>query len=83
MQDSDDLTKELLGKFAKFLENTNTSKFVTQTGDDVAKCILKAMEDEKPHLHYLTHESLEETMKKKYVDISGDSIVQIITQQFF
>ena len=54
-----------------------------QTGDDVAKWILKAMEDEKPHLHYITNKDYEETIKRKYVDVTGDSVVEMLTQRFF
>ena len=54
-----------------------------QTGDDVAKVILKAMEDEKPHLHYITSEAMEESVKRKYVDVTGDSVVHMSVQRFF
>ena len=79
LQNGDEETKALLNKVIQSFEKRKD----TQTGDDVAKVILKAMEDEKPHLHYITNEVLKEAMKRKYVDITGDSVVQMSTQRFF
>ena len=79
LQNGDEETKPLLNKVIQSFEKGKD----TQTGDDVAKVILKAMEDEKPHLHYITNEVLKEAMKRKYVDITGNSVVQMSTQRFF
>ena len=81
LENGDDETKSLIKKVTEAFQR-NTSK-AGQTGDDVAKFILKAMEDEKPHLHYLTNEAYEEALKRKYVDITGDNVIQTITQSFF
>jgi short-subunit dehydrogenase len=79
LESGDEETKGLINKVIEALK----SKQNTQTGEDVAKCVLKAIEDEKPHLHYITSKLYEEHTKKKYVDITGDSLVQLSTQRFF
>ena len=81
LENGDEETKALINKVVLALQKTAGQR--SQTGDDVAKCILKAIEDEKPHLHYITSEAYEQVMKKKYVDITGDSVVQMSTQRFF
>ena len=77
----DEETKAVINKVILSFEKRRDQ--LTQTGDDVAKVILKAMEDEKPHLHYITSEALKESVKRKYVDITGDSVVQMSMQRFF
>ena len=81
LENGDEETKALINKVILGFEKSLDQ--LTQTGDDVAKVILKAMEDEKPHLHYITSEAMEEIVKKKYVDITGDSVVQMSMQRFF
>ena len=81
LEDSDEKTKGLINKMIQTFQKDLSER--RQTGDDVAKCILKAMEDEKPHLHYLTSTAYEEVVKNKYVDITGDSMVQAAIQRFF
>ena len=81
LENGDEETKALINKVVVAFQKTSDQR--SQTGDDVAKCILKAMEDEKPHLHYITSEVYEQAMKNKYVDITGDSVVQMSTQRFF
>ena len=77
----DEETKAVINKVILSFEKRRDQ--LTQTGDDVAKVIVKAMEDEKPHLHYITSEALKESVKRKYVDITGDSVVQMSMQRFF
>ena len=81
LENGDEETKALINKVILGFEKSLDQ--LTQTGDDVAKVILKAMEDEKPHLHYITSEAMEEIVKRKYVDITGDSVVQMSMQRFF
>ena len=81
LENGDEETKAVIKKVLVGVEKGRDRN--SQTGDDVAKVILKAMEDEKPHLHYITSEVLREAMKKKYVDITGDSVVEMSTQRFF
>ena len=77
----DEETKAVINKVILSFEKRRDQ--LTQTGDDVAKVIVKAMEDEKPHLHYIRSEALKESVKRKYVDITGDSVVQMSMQRFF
>ncbi|XP_028390669.1 retinol dehydrogenase 8-like [Dendronephthya gigantea] len=81
LENGDDETKGLIMKVIEAFQQSRIK--AGQSGDDVAKCILEAIEDEKPHLHYLTNEAYEEVMKKKYVDITGDNMIQETTQRFF
>jgi hypothetical protein len=81
LENGDDVTKGLISKVIQAFQKIRVER--GQTGDDIAKCILKAIEDEKPHLHYITSKAYEEVMKKKYVDITGDSVIQASTQRFF
>jgi NAD(P)-dependent dehydrogenase (short-subunit alcohol dehydrogenase family) len=46
-----------------------------QTGDDIAAVILEAATAEKPHLRYLTSDTMRGVAGRKYVDTTGDSIV--------
>ena len=52
-----------------------------QTGDDIAKVIQEAILSEKPHLHYPTSDGLKEMAASKFVDPTGDSVVQAIIAQ--
>ena len=81
LEDGDEETKDLINKLIQAFQKDMSQR--VQTGDDVAKCILKAMEDEKPHLHYITNKNYEEVLKNKYVDITGDSMVEAAVQKFF
>ena len=81
LENGDEETKALINKVILGFEKS--LNHISQTGDDVAKVILKAMEDEKPHLHYITSEAMEEIVKRKYVDITGDSVVQMSMERFF
>ena len=81
LENGDEETKGLINKVMQAFQKSMSQN--GQTGDDVAKCVLKAMEDEKPHLHYITSKVYEEVAKNKYVDITGDSVVQASTQRFF
>ena len=83
LENGDEETKALINKVILVLGFEKSLNHNFQTGDDVAKVILKAMEDEKPHLYYITSEAMEEIVKRKYVDITGDSVVQMSMQRFF
>ena len=52
-----------------------------QTGEDIAKVIQEAILSEKPHLHYPTSDALTAMAKTKYVDPTGDSVVQGIIER--
>ena len=79
-QEDDDVTKSLMNKLGQWFKRLGS---VSQSGEDIAKYILKAMEDESPHLHYITNATWEEMIKKKFIDITGDSIVKSTAEQFF
>ena len=81
LENGDEETKGLINKVIQAFHKGRSEN--GQTGDDVAKYILQAIEDEKPHLHYITSKTFEEGMKRKYVDITGDSVIQSSTQRFF
>ena len=81
LENGDEETKGLIGKLMQAFQKSMSQN--GQTGDDIAKCVLKAMEDEKPHLHYITSKDYEEAAKKKFVDITGDSVVETSIQTFF
>ena len=81
LENGDEETKGLINKVIQAFHKSRSEN--GQTGDDVAKYILQAIEDEKPHLHYITSKTFEEGMKRKYVDITGDSVIQSSTQRFF
>ncbi len=51
-----------------------------QSASDIAKVIQEAILSEKPHLHYLTTEAYKKSMGAKFVDVTGDSVVEAITQ---
>ena len=48
-----------------------------QTGDDIAKVIVEAATAPKPHLRYLTSDVMRGLAGRKYVDLTGDSIVAL------
>ncbi|WP_034341979.1 SDR family oxidoreductase [Deinococcus misasensis] len=48
-----------------------------QTGADVAQVILEAIQAEKPHLRYQTSGNIQHLTSLKYVDPTGDSVLQI------
>ena len=41
------------------------------------------MKAEKPHLRYITNQTYEALMKKKFVDVTGDAMVEATIQRFF
>jgi NAD(P)-dependent dehydrogenase (short-subunit alcohol dehydrogenase family) len=47
-----------------------------QTGDDIARTILEAATADAPHLRYLTSDFVRSLAARKYVDLTGDSIVK-------
>ena len=49
-----------------------------QTGEDIALVIKEAILSDKPHLHYLTSDSVKAATAMKYKDPTGDSVVQMI-----
>lgn len=48
-----------------------------QTGDDIAKVIVEAATAAQPHLRYLTSDVMRGLAGRKYVDLTGDSIVAL------
>jgi NAD(P)-dependent dehydrogenase (short-subunit alcohol dehydrogenase family) len=48
-----------------------------QTGDDIAAVIVDAVTSEAPHFRYLTSDLMRGIATRKYVDITGDSIVAL------
>ena len=52
-----------------------------QTGEDIAKVIQEAILSENPHLHYPTSDGLKAMAGSKFVDPTGDSVVQAIIAQ--
>ncbi|XP_033114391.1 retinol dehydrogenase 8-like [Anneissia japonica] len=67
----DEVTRE---RFTEYLTSI-TAKFheVVQQTEDVADVIIKALNDENPHLRYQTSQYQESVAMKKLVDITGDS----------
>ena len=79
-QEGDDITKSMLDKLGQMIK---TFAAVSQSGEDIAKYILQAMEDESPHLHYITNEFYLEMAKKKFIDVTGDKIANSSFDDFF
>ena len=48
----------------------------SQTSEDIAEVIKEAICAEKPHFRYQTNDDVKKTAASKYVDPSGDSVVQ-------
>lgn len=48
-----------------------------QTGDDIAKVILEAATTASPHLRYTTSRMIRGLISKKYVDPTGDSVIEL------
>ena len=51
-------------------------KGFVQTPDEIAGCIIEAVKSEKPRLRYITNQTYEALMKKKFVDVTGDAAVE-------
>ena len=66
----------------KFTSGFKIKGFV-QTPDEIAGYIIEAMKAEKPHLRYITNQTYEAQMKKKFVDVTGDAAVEATIQRFF
>ncbi|XP_046861189.1 retinol dehydrogenase 8-like [Xenia sp. Carnegie-2017] len=79
-QEGDDITKSLIDKLGQMFKAIAA---VSQSGEDIAKYILQAMEDESPHFHYITNESYVEMAKKKFIDVTGDKIANSSFDDFF
>ena len=50
---------------------------VGQTGDDVARVIVQAATEPQPHLRYPTSETVRGLLSRKYVDLTGDTVLQL------
>lgn len=75
-EDVDDMTREHFTKtIAGFAKRV---KAQAQTGEDIALVIKEAILSDKPHLHYLTSDSVKAATAMKYKDPTGDSVVQMI-----
>lgn len=83
LETSDEETKELMKKTIETLKGSGQMKGVGQTAEEVAEYIMQAMEAEKPHLRYITNKPFEEILKKKFVDVTGDSSIQSSINRFF
>jgi NAD(P)-dependent dehydrogenase (short-subunit alcohol dehydrogenase family) len=59
--------------FKTYRERFGTATSTPQTGDDVARTILAAATDDKPHLRYQTSELARALAGRKVVDPSGDA----------
>lgn len=56
----------------------STTTSTPQTGDDVAQTILQAATDSAPHLRYQTSPTARHIASQKFVDPTGDSIVNML-----
>ncbi|XP_072025689.1 retinol dehydrogenase 8-like isoform X2 [Amphiura filiformis] len=78
--DVDELTQKLL----KGTRTSGVSRLTNymQTGAEIAKVIQEVILSDKPHLHYITSEVYKKLLAAmKFVDVTGDSIVEGIIQQ--
>ncbi|XP_041477412.1 retinol dehydrogenase 8-like [Lytechinus variegatus] len=57
------------------------SKCPSITADDVAKVVLRAATDVKPHFRYQTQEAVEALAERKYRDPSGDEFIDYLADR--
>ncbi|XP_071962233.1 retinol dehydrogenase 8-like [Antedon mediterranea] len=76
----DDATKK---RFTGYLTSI-TARFheVVQPAEDITNVILKAITDEKPHMRYQTSKYQESIATQKFVDITGDSTLNLMEKHF-
>jgi NAD(P)-dependent dehydrogenase (short-subunit alcohol dehydrogenase family) len=60
-----------------YLSGTEAAYAGAQTGDDVAAVLVAVAADAAPHLRYQTSDSIRQLTGLKYVDPTGDSVVQL------
>ncbi|XP_028400243.1 retinol dehydrogenase 8-like [Dendronephthya gigantea] len=75
-QPKDEPTKALFDKFVEGFNTTWMIEGVLQSGDECAEYVLKAIVDEKPQVHYLTNKTLEESVKVKFNDMTGEECLK-------
>ena len=76
----DAVTAGTIEKFNKYAAKS-FGRFM-QKGDDVAKVILEAITDSKPHLRYLTNHKYDDIIKCKYTDLTGDEPLRKMLEAF-
>lgn len=61
--------------------NTNTFAEHGQSGEEIAEIIHSALNDEKPHLRYLTSEYTSGFAGLEYSDLTGDGVVDLFHER--
>jgi NAD(P)-dependent dehydrogenase (short-subunit alcohol dehydrogenase family) len=63
--------------FEAYMSKVKGSFSTSQTGDDVARIIVEAATAAQPHLRYATSDRVRDLASRKYVDPTGDSVLEI------
>lgn len=66
---------ELIAAYAASTQNVFAEH--GQTGDEVGRILVEVLESPEPHLRYVTSDFAREMVQRKYVDPTGDSILEI------
>ncbi|KAJ8023578.1 Retinol dehydrogenase 8 [Holothuria leucospilota] len=72
--EADPTTQKLAENLSKKMQNEIGN--MSQSPEEITKLLLKSVNSEKPHLRYSTSEHVSELYKRKYLDITGDGIVE-------
>lgn len=76
----DEETKQLFENCGKKIQAAFST--VVQTADEIADEILKAVNDEKPHLRYQTNKNYATLTAAKLTDPTGDKSMELVYQNF-
>ncbi|XP_071830660.1 retinol dehydrogenase 8-like isoform X2 [Apostichopus japonicus] len=71
--DADEETKKLAGNMSGKMQKVIGSE--SQSPEDITRLLLEVAATEKPHLRYATSEAMKKLMSGKYVDVTGDGVV--------
>jgi len=78
-KDTDQKTAETFQTMFKKTMESFEGKW--QQPEEIADVILEAITASKPHVRYSTNRFMEDFLKQKYVDLTGDSLLQTTTER--